>query len=86
MNFEGYHDPNSHLRQTIPNRGAARHRLDVDLVVIVSAATHSEGRAMDDRSIIDTIVEAIEWCGFSLMLLGVFVGMFSLARFVRATL
>jgi hypothetical protein len=36
-----------------------------------------------DRSIIETILEAIAWCGFSLMLLGVFVGMFSLALFVR---
>jgi hypothetical protein len=40
----------------------------------------------NDRSIIGTILEVIEWCGFSLMLLSAFVGIFSLAMFARATL
>jgi hypothetical protein len=35
-------------------------------------------------SIAETILEGAEWAVFSLMLLGVFVGMFSLALFVHA--
>jgi hypothetical protein len=35
-------------------------------------------------SIVETILEGVEWAVFSLMLLGVFVGMFSLALFVHA--
>jgi hypothetical protein len=34
-------------------------------------------------SIVKTILEGVEWAAFSLMLLGVFVGMFSLALFVH---
>jgi hypothetical protein len=40
----------------------------------------------NDRSIIGTIVEVIEWCGFSLMLLSGFMGLFLLAMFARTTL
>jgi hypothetical protein len=40
----------------------------------------------NDRSIIGTIVEVIEWCGFSLMLLSAFMALFSLAMFARVTL
>ena len=40
----------------------------------------------NDRSIIGTIVEVIEWCGFSLMLMSAFMALFSLAMFARATL
>jgi hypothetical protein len=35
-------------------------------------------------SIVETIQEGVEWAVFSLILLGVFVGMFSLALFVHA--
>jgi hypothetical protein len=35
-------------------------------------------------SIVETILEGVEGMVFSLMLLGVFVGMFSLALFVHA--
>jgi hypothetical protein len=35
-------------------------------------------------SIVETILEGAEWALFSLMLLGVFVGVFSLALFIHA--
>jgi hypothetical protein len=35
-------------------------------------------------SIVGTILEGVEWGVFSLILLGVFVGMFSLALFIHA--
>jgi hypothetical protein len=35
------------------------------------------------NSIVETILEGVEWVVFSLVLLGVFVGMFSLALFVH---
>jgi hypothetical protein len=57
------------------------------LSILACIATVTMEAAMsNDRSIIGTIVEGIEWCGFSIMLLSAFVGIFSLAMFVRATL
>jgi hypothetical protein len=57
------------------------------LSILACIATVTMEAAMsNDRSIIGTIVEVIEWCGFSLMLLSAFMALFSLAMFARVTL
>jgi hypothetical protein len=57
------------------------------LSILACIATVTMEAAMsNDRSIVGTIVEAIEWCGFSLMLLSAFMAVFSLAMFARAIL
>ena len=57
------------------------------LSILACIATVTMEAAMsNDRSIIGTIVEGIEWCRFSLMLLSASMALFSLAMFARAAL